>query len=142
MIASTSIIEAREQEFLENLAMLEDWFSQYEYLLGFASELPPLPEAECLEENRLNGCTAPAWLQLARTPDGKMELRGTSDSLIVRAIMGLTASMIQDAPLYEIARWAPRFPETDPLRKQFAAGRRKGVGQMLQGIGDFARANR
>lgn len=142
MSPGPSTVCEREREFLDNLALLEDWFSQYEYLLGFAEELDPLPEGECTEETRLGGCTAPAWMQLERTAAGTMALRGRSESLIVQAIMGLASSMIRDAPLPEIAAWAPSFTEVPPLRRQFAADRRKGVALMLRRIGEFARAGR
>ena len=133
-----STIEARETELRTNLDALEDWFSQYEYLLGFAEDLDELPEEERTAQTRIEGCTAPAWLSLAKKRDGSIALRGTSDALTVRALLGLIADLIAGIPSEEIASWEPTFMEHAALQEHFTTDRKAGLQEALRRIRAFA----
>ncbi|MFR7755247.1 MAG: SufE family protein, partial [Bacteroidales bacterium] len=104
-----SEVEEREKRFLDALAQLDDNVLQHEYILSFASCLDMLVPEECTDENALTGCTADAWLELREDGAGGIAMRGASDALIVRGLLGAVSEMIAGVPAADIARWHPRL---------------------------------
>ena len=78
-------------ELVESFAMLGPWEERYRYLIELGRKLPPLPEADRVEANKVRGCMSQVWLtsQLLPGPPPRMELRGDSDAHIVKGLIAL-----------------------------------------------------
>jgi cysteine desulfuration protein SufE len=78
-------------ELVENFAALGPWEERYRYLIELGRKLPPLPEAERTEANKVRGCMSQVWLSAtARAgPPPRLELRGDSDAHIVKGLIAL-----------------------------------------------------
>ena len=133
-----SEVDEREERFLGALEQLDDNVLQHEYILSFAPCLDMLAPEECTDENALTGCTADAWLELREDDAGGIAMRGASDALIVRGLLGAVSEMIAGVPATDIARWHPRFIRETRVGRQLLAQRRRGLASFAERITDFA----
>ena len=133
-----SEVEEHEERFLDALAQLDDNVLQHEYILSFASCLDMLAPEKCTDENALTGCTADAWLELREDDAGGIAMRGASDALIVRGLLGAVSEMIAGVPATDIARWHPRLIRETRVGRQLLAQRRRGLASFAERITDFA----
>lgn len=133
-----SEVEEREERFLDALEQLDDNVLQHEYILSFASCLDMLAPEECTDDNALTGCTADAWLELREDGAGGIAMRGASDALIVRGLLGAVGEMIAGVPAADIARWHPRLVRETRIGRQLLAQRRRGLASFAERITDFA----
>lgn len=133
-----SEVDEREERFLDALEQLDDNVLQHEYILSFASCLDMLASEECTDENALTGCTADAWLELREDGTGGIAMRGASDALIVRGLLGAVSEMIAGVPAADIARWHPRLIRETRIGRQLLAQRRRGLASFAEHIVDFA----
>ena len=133
-----SEVEEREERFLDALEQLDDNVLQHEYILSFASCLDMLAPEECTDDNALTGCTADAWLELREDGAGGIAMRGASDALSVRGLLGAVSEMIAGVPAADIARWHPRLVRETRVGRQLLAQRRRGLASFAERITDFA----
>lgn len=79
------------EELLENFELLGDWEARYAYIIELGRKLPPLPESERTEANKVRGCLSQVWLS-CRTeagPPKTLHFRGDSDSHLVKGLIAL-----------------------------------------------------
>jgi len=76
---------------VENFQALGDWEERYRYLIDIGRKLPPLPEADRIEANKVRGCMSQVWLvpQVNQGPPLTIEFRGDSDAHIVKGLVAL-----------------------------------------------------
>ena len=65
-------------------------------------------------------------------------MRGASDALIVRGLLGAVSEMIAGVPATDIARWHPRLIRETRVGRQLLAQRRRGLASFAERITDFA----
>ena len=79
------------EELAETFEMLGDWEERYRYLIELGRKLPPLPEAEHNEANKVRGCMSQVWMT-ARTEPGpplRLHFTGDSDAHIVKGLIAV-----------------------------------------------------
>ena len=76
------------QDLVDTFEMLGDWEERYRYLIELGRKLPPMPEADHTEANKVRGCLSQVWMT-ARLVDGRLELAGDSDAHIVKGLIAL-----------------------------------------------------
>jgi cysteine desulfuration protein SufE len=80
-------------DIIDNFALLDEWDDRYRYVIELGRELPPLPEAEHTEANKVRGCTSQVWLVTHVKPDGAggpvLTFDGDSDAHIVRGLVAI-----------------------------------------------------
>ena len=78
-------------ELVESFALLGEWEERYRYLIELGRKLPPLPEAERTEANKVRGCMSQVWLtsRVQPGPPVRLEFRGDSDAHIVKGLIAL-----------------------------------------------------
>ena len=80
-------------EIIDNFALLDEWDDRYRYVIELGRELPPLPEAERTETNKVRGCTSQVWLVTHVKADGAggpvLSFEGDSDAHIVRGLVAI-----------------------------------------------------
>lgn len=79
-------------DLIEEFDFLGDWEERYRYLIEMGKAMPPLPECDKTDANRVKGCTSRVWLAVDPSSDGKFRFRADSDAHIVK---GLAALMIR-----------------------------------------------
>lgn len=81
---------------IENFEIVEDDDMRLEYLIELGRALPPMPESERTEANRVHGCESQVWIDTKAEPsDGtpRLVLHGFRDSFIVRGFVALMVAL-------------------------------------------------
>ncbi len=130
-------IRELEDTYIEDLNLLNDWFLQYEYLLQISSGLPPIPPEKRSESNRVRGCQSGVWL-LLHAKDGKIRVCADSDAMIIRGILAVIVSLLDNRSPEEIRAYHPRFIEETCIKEQISTDRFQGIHEVIKKIQDFA----
>ncbi|SDB26845.1 SufE family protein [Eubacterium oxidoreducens] len=127
-----------ENTFIEDLNMLEDWFLQYEYLLQISCEMPKIPSEEKRDDNKVPGCQSGVWLKLSYK-DGKVMVLADSDALIIRGIISIIVSLLNNRTPQEIIEYEPRFISETNIARQISTDRFKGLHAVVNSIQEYAK---
>jgi cysteine desulfuration protein SufE len=80
-------------EIIDNFSLLEEWDDRYRYVIELGRELPPLPEPDHNEINKVRGCASQVWLVTHVKPGGAagplLTFEGDSDAHIVRGLIAI-----------------------------------------------------
>lgn len=80
-------------EIEDNFTLLDQWDDRYRYVIELGKTLPPLPEADHAEANKVQGCASQVWLVTHKKPDGAggpvLTFEGDSDAHIVRGLIAI-----------------------------------------------------
>ena len=71
---ATGEIEQAFQELVEDFDILDGWEQRIEYVIDLGKGLPPLPEGDRIEANKVRGCAAQVWLAVERDGDRLTQL--------------------------------------------------------------------
>ncbi|MBP1181965.1 SufE family protein [Methylobacterium sp. PvR107] len=92
---------------IENFEIVEDDDMRLEYLIELGRTLPPMPEDERTENNRVHGCESQVWIDTKAEPSGgtpRLVLHGFSDSFIVRGFVALMVALYTGKTPQEAAK--------------------------------------
>jgi cysteine desulfuration protein SufE len=84
-----SSIDDTLAELAEDFDLLGGWEEQLEYVLDLGKGLPPLPDSDKTEANRVQGCASRVWLVTDPQTDGTVQFRAESDGHISRGNVAL-----------------------------------------------------
>ena len=89
---------------MDDFAFLDDWEDRYRYVIDLGRDLPPFPEAEKNETNRVPGCVSQVWMTTRRGAgdDPVIEFTGDSDAHIVRGLVAIMLSLYSGRKASEI----------------------------------------
>ena len=86
---SRPTIEQTLDALAEDFALLDDWQEQLSYVIDLGKALPPMPQAEHVEANKVQGCASQVWLVTDPQADGTVVFRGDSDGHISKGNVAL-----------------------------------------------------
>jgi cysteine desulfuration protein SufE len=132
-------------EILDNFALLDQWDDRYRYVIELGKTLPPLPEADHVEANKVQGCASQVWLVTHRKPNGAggpvMSFEGDSDAHIVRGLIAILFALYSGKPAKAILDTdAPAVFDRIGLRENLTPQRSNGLRSMIERIRAEARA--
>ncbi len=144
---ATNIQEQRQSgdldSLVEDFGFLEDWEDRYRYVIELGKQLPPLPEAEKSDANKVTGCASQVWLvsEAEPNPDPVLRFRGDSDAHIVRGLIAILLKLYSGRPAREVAATdAEAFFARLGLRDHLTAQRSNGLKSMVERIRFDAKA--
>lgn len=123
-------------ELIETFEFLGDWEERYRYLIELGRKLPPMPDAEHSEANKVRGCMSQVWLahDLVGSPP-RMELRGDSDAHIVKGLIALLFQLVSGkTPAQILATDINGVFERLGLESHISMNRRNGFYAMVERI--------
>lgn len=84
------------QQLLDTFELLGDWEERYRYLIELGRKLPPLPESERTEANKVRGCMSQVWLthRLEAGEPSRLKFAGDSDAHIVKGLIALLFKLV------------------------------------------------
>ncbi|MEQ8402955.1 MAG: SufE family protein [Roseitalea porphyridii] len=93
------------QTILDDFSFLDDWEDRYRYVFDLGRDLPPFPDENKTDENKVRGCVSQVWLTTAREPgdDPVMRFTGDSDAHIVRGLVAIMLALYSGKKASEIA---------------------------------------
>ncbi|MGI8526180.1 MAG: SufE family protein [Pseudolabrys sp.] len=132
-------------EIIENFALLDQWDDRYRYVIELGRTLPPLPEDEHVEANKVRGCASQVWLTTHVKPDGAaaptLSFDGDSDAHIVRGLIAILFAIYSGKPADEILSTDARaIFDGLGLRENLTPQRSNGLHAMVERIRAEARA--
>lgn len=89
--------------------VLESWEDRYQYLIELGEGLPPFPEHERTDDNKVDGCMSQVWLYAEKQND-TYHLLADSDAILVKGLIAIvlaaydnkTPEEIKQVPIDEI----------------------------------------
>ena len=80
-------------EIVDNFTLLDEWDDRYRYVIELGRTLPPLPDSDHTDANKVQGCASQVWLVTHVKPDGAagpvLTFEGDSDAHIVRGLVAI-----------------------------------------------------
>ena len=132
-------IEELQQEIIDEFTELDDWMDRYQLLIELGETQPPLPAAEKVDQNLIDGCQSRVWLQCDER-DGKLFFTADSDALIVKGIIALLIRVISGHTPKEILDADLYFIDRIGLREHLSPTRSNGLLAMVKRIKAYALA--
>lgn len=129
-------------ELVENFAELGDWEERYRYLIEIGRKLPPMPDGDRSETNKVRGCMSQVWLtqRLNPGPPARLEFQGDSDAHIVKGLIALLFKLYSGrTPAEILALDAAAVFERLGLESNITMNRRNGFYSMVERIQTLAR---
>lgn len=92
------------QSIIDDFAFIDDWEDRYRYVIDLGRDLPPFPDSDRTERNRVPGCVSQVWLTTRRGggEDPVIEFSGDSDAHIVRGLVALMLALYSGRKASEI----------------------------------------
>jgi cysteine desulfuration protein SufE len=120
----------------EVFEFFEDWEEKYKYLMDLGKKLPPLPDEDKVEENRVRGCQSTVWLTFepGEAP-GSINFKADSDAFIVKGLIALLLLLYSGKSAEEICSFDPQplFQELG-LDQHLSPTRKNGLNSMIERI--------
>jgi cysteine desulfuration protein SufE len=132
-------------EIVDNFSLLEEWDDRYRYVIELGRMLPPLPEADHVEANKVRGCASQVWLVTTVRADGAtgptLHFEGDSDAHIVRGLIAILFALYSDKSAREILDTdAIKLFDQLGLRENLTPQRSNGLRSMVERIRNAAAA--
>lgn len=129
------------EELADTFELLGDWEERYRYLIELGRKLPPLPDADHNEVNKVRGCMSQVWLT-SRThpgPPKTLEFQGDSDAHLVKGLIALLFLLVSGKTPKEIVDTdiASAFTRLG-LEHHITMNRRNGFYAMVERIKSLA----
>jgi cysteine desulfuration protein SufE len=94
------------QQIMDDFEVLDSWDDRYRYVIELGRALPPLPPAEHIDQNKVQGCASQVWLVSETRPGNGsgpvLELRGDSDAHIVKGLIAILFALYSGQPAKKI----------------------------------------
>ena len=132
-------IEELQQEIIDEFTELDDWMDRYQLLIELGETQPPLPAAEKVDQNLIDGCQSRVWL-VCDEKDGILTFRAESDALIVKGIVALLVRVYDNETPADILASEPYFIQEIGLREHLSPTRSNGLLAMLKQMRLYALA--
>ena len=130
-------VQAAQAAVIEEFAFFDDWMDRYQYLIDLGRRLPPLPEDELVDANKIKGCQSQVWF-VAEQDGERLTFRATSDAAIVSGLIALLLRIYSGRRPQEIIDTPPDFVAALALEQHLSATRSNGLASMLKAIRKFA----
>lgn len=124
-------IEDKQQEIIAEFQDIDDWMDRYGYIIDLGNALPPIDESHKKPENLIEGCQSRVWLN-AEYKDGKINYTADSDAIIVKGIISLLISVLNDHTPDEIINSDLHFIKEIGLSEHLSPTRSNGLLAMVK----------
>ncbi|HEY2756661.1 MAG TPA: SufE family protein, partial [Pseudolabrys sp.] len=126
-------------------SLLDEWDDRYRYVIELGRMLPPLPDADHVEANKVRGCASQVWLVTTVQPDGAagptLHFDGDSDAHIVRGLIAILFALYSGKSAREILDTdAIKLFDQLGLRENLTPQRSNGLRSMVERIRNDATA--
>ncbi|EMW3562507.1 cysteine desulfurase sulfur acceptor subunit CsdE [Proteus mirabilis] len=81
----------------------KSWEDRYRQLIQLSRKLPALPDELKTTENEIKGCEKRVWLGVELNNDGKYHIYGDSDGRIVKGLLAVILTTVENKTAQEIA---------------------------------------
>ena len=127
------------EELFENFSYLSDWEDRYRYLIEMGDTLPPFPDSDKTDNNKVEGCQSQVWLTFSKQGN-RYFFNATSDAHIVRGLEAVLLTFVNGKTAQEIQEidFATSFKRLG-LEEHLSPTRRNGFFAMIGRILEMTR---
>lgn len=133
-------IEDKQQEIIEEFADIDDWLDRYAQIIDLGNELPPIDESLKTPHHLIEGCQSRVWLDATLDNKGHMHYTADSDAIIVKGIISLLISVLNDHTPQEILDADLHFINDIGLGEHLSPTRSNGLLAMVKQMRLYALA--
>lgn len=133
-------IEQKQQEIASEFADIDDWMDRYGYIIDLGNNLPAIDEILKTPDRLIEGCQSRVWLDATRDADGKIHYTADSDAIIVKGIISLLVSVLNDHTPQEILDSDLHFINDIGLAEHLSPTRSNGLVAMVKQMRAYAAA--
>jgi cysteine desulfuration protein SufE len=110
--------------------LLGDWEDRYAYLVELGEQLPPMPQSDLVEENRVKACMSKVWVRAVPDPDhpARILYYGECDTAVIKGVVALLVNLLSGRSGEEISRFdVDRFFGRLQLAEHLSPSRHVGI---------------
>ena len=89
-------IDQKQSEIIDEFSEIDDWMDRYAYIIDLGNALPPIDDSLKTPDRLIEGCQSRVWLDARLSPDGRIHFTADSDAIIVKGIISLLISVLND----------------------------------------------
>ena len=127
----TRTIQEKEDEIVEEFGLFDDWEDKYEYIIDMGKKLPPLPEEDRKDENRIRGCQSTVWMA-SEHRDGRIHYKADSDAMIVKGLISMLVRVLSGQKPEDIMKAELGFIDRIGMGTHLAQTRSNGLRSMIR----------
>jgi len=132
-------INEAQDEIIEEFGMFDEWFERYELIIEYGRGLKPIPAEDRNDQNLIDGCQSQVWFT-AKLQEGKILFSGDSDAILVKGVVALLLSVLNNRTPKEILDADLYFIDRIGLREHLSPTRSNGIAAMLKQLRLYALA--
>ena len=133
-------IQDKQDEIISEFSEIDDWMDRYGYIIDLGNSLPPIAEELKTPDRLIEGCQSRVWLDATLTPEGRVQYTADSDAIIVKGIISLLVSVLNDHTPDEILNADLHFIKDIGLSEHLSPTRSNGLVAMLKQMRAYAAA--
>lgn len=123
----------------EDFALFDEYRDKIEYIMDRGKRLPPFPDAQRTDVNKVRGCQSQVWMVGDLDPEsGRMRLQADSDAFIVKGLIAMLLQLYDERTPAEILDNPPKVLEDIGLTVFLTPGRSNGLYSMVNRIRSMA----
>ncbi len=126
-----------QNKLVNEFSELTEWEDKYALLIKMGKDLGELDPEIKIDKNKISGCQSQVWMH-AKLEDGKMQIFGDSDAMIVKGLVALLIRVYSNQKPEDILSSPPTFLNQIGIDKHLSPTRKNGLGAMLKQIQLFA----
>lgn len=128
-----------QDDIIEEFCSLDDWMDRYQLLIDLGEEQAPLPAAEKVDQNLIDGCQSRVWI-VCEEKNGLLDFRAESDALIVKGIVSLVVRVVNHHTPQDILDAELYFIDRIGLKEHLSPTRSNGLLAMIKQVRMYALA--
>ena len=133
-------IEEKQREIADEFADIDDWLDRYAQIIDLGNELPPIDESLKTPDHLIEGCQSRVWLDARLDDQGRVQYTADSDAIIVKGIISLLISVLNDHTPREILDADLHFIDDIGLGEHLSPTRSNGLLAMVKQMRLYALA--
>ncbi|MBQ7238131.1 MAG: SufE family protein [Bacteroidales bacterium] len=134
-------INETQDQIVEDFCAFDDWMDKYQMLIELGNNLEPLAEQYKTPQNLIEGCQSRVWIQADYDADSHLiHFTGDSDAVIVKGLVSLIISVLNDHTPDEILNAELYFIEKIGLKEHLSPTRSNGLLAMVKQMRIYALA--
>ena len=134
-------INETQDQIVEDFCAFDDWMDKYQLLIELGNNLEPLAEQYKTPQNLIEGCQSRVWIQADYDEASHLiHFTGDSDAVIVKGLVSLIISVLNDHTPDEILNAELYFIEKIGLKEHLSPTRSNGLLAMVKQMRIYALA--
>ncbi len=133
-------INEKQADIIEEFSDIEDWLDRYAQIIDLGNELPPIDDSLKTSDRLIEGCQSRVWLDAKLDDNGFVHFTADSDAIIVKGIISLLISVLNNHTPEEILAADLHFINAIGLGEHLSPTRSNGLLAMVKQMRLYALA--